>query len=651
MLTLKSGILSAGIDEHSGRTLSLVKADDPMNWIDPLYGWGSADGFTPVSQDASGGRAVFGYIRDELHLTVTKTVSGGVYEECYILCNRGNTDFALTHGNFAFRYAFNNHLAPRKNLLHDVSLNHIWCGRHNSWICSRKPDGNPCGLTGILTEGSLADYSIGYDSSRTDNASHWRGVFLLHPENTVLRPGGELVFRFRWFFTEKRPDRELLEGQQIFAKADRYTAETGEEIHGFFELTGGCEHAEITAGGKTFPCSGNTWTCSFETPGEREIRIAAAGKETLIRVNITESAEKIPERRAHFIAEKQQFHEEGNPLDGALLIYDRSADSLVYNAAFRDSNAARERLAMGCILALSLQKKSDPVLLDSLKKYKAYLEREIVDPDGTVYDDIRHNPFPRAYNYPWAADFCLECGKALHDPECFRTAAKIMLKYYSLAEKTGQDSPCIEDYRIVQALDDTVLADQLKKAALRHADGILENSSAMYSEEVSYTQVQFSMKITSLCHAWQFTGNTEYLEAVPALLEKASAFSAEQPDFHCFGQGIRYWDLYWFGKMKSYGDTMPQWLSACHARALVQYGSIINESSLVNTGKAILKNALCLYDNTGFGSAGYLVPWKVHVYGTEKPHFKPGTAYGGRYDAYANDQDWFLYYATLYNIL
>ena len=69
-------------------------------------------------------------------------------------------------------------------------------------------------------------------------------------------------------------------------------------------------------------------------------------------------------------------------------------------------------------------------------------------------------------------------------------------------------------------------------------------------------------------------------------------------------------------------------------------------------GEAILRNALCVYDDDGFGCAGYLMPYHVEaIYPPEHKYcifdMKPGLKKGKHYDAWADDQDFGLYYAVL----
>lgn len=49
--------------------------------------------------------------------------------------------------------------------------------------------------------------------------------------------------------------------------------------------------------------------------------------------------------------------------------------------------------------------------------------------------------------------FYREYAAAMREPDALQTAAGIMLSYYRIVESTAQDSPCIEDVRLVRALE------------------------------------------------------------------------------------------------------------------------------------------------------------------------------------------------------
>ena len=661
---LSSEQISIEISSSSGETVSVRRTGDPLrtNWVAPESGWGRVDGFRTleIQWEKDTVVATAEDAARNLAMTVEKRVAGEFYEEIYRIVNEGSLEFFLTRGNFAFHYPFNCHLAPRPDLLRDVCVSHIWCGGDNSWIHSEKPSGDEPGLTGILAEGSLADYSIDYDASRTGNGSHYRGEFLLHPEERILLPGETLKFRFLWSFGTTRPDRDLLahRGQRIFVRSEELTVLPGEPLRGILKTAYSWETLHIGSGDGLvrYRKNGNAadWECVFTTPGERTIRFTAGDCSTWIRVNVQEDTETILRRRAAFIAEKQQYHRAGSHLDGACLIYDRATGRMFCDNAFPDSNSARERLAMGCILALEQQRRPTSALERALNAYRTYLERELLERSSmTVFDGPCRPSRIRAYDYPWMAFFYREYAAAMREPDALQTAAGIMLSYYRLVESTAQDSPCIEDVRLVRALERNGFresADALRKAALHHADVVLEQGTSMYSEEVSYTQAQFALKAISLCQAFQLSGDRRYLDIVPAFLRSVAAFGGEQPDFHCFGQGVRYWDLYWFGKMKTYGDTMPQWLSSCTGEMFMLCGEALGDPAMTAFGRAVLRNALCVFAPDGFASAGFLMPYRVRIFdskhGEKKRFFPLGTVYGKRYDDWSNDQDWSLCFAA-----
>ncbi|MGC3991747.1 MAG: hypothetical protein QM796_19055 [Chthoniobacteraceae bacterium] len=51
-----------------------------------------------------------------------------------------------------------------------------------------------------------------------------------------------------------------------------------------------------------------------------------------------------------------------------------------------------------------------------------------------------------------------------------------------------------------------------------------------------------------------------------------TAFCGLQPDARLYEIGIRHWDDYWFGKIATYGDTMPHYWKPINALAYAYYG-------------------------------------------------------------------------------
>jgi len=668
--TAETEKLHLEFDQKTGVLHALRDPADTFgtNWIDPLLEWGKIDSFEFMNAEkkTNGFISHYKHKYEQLLLTVSRTLTGNRYTECYELENQDITEFFLTHDNFGIHFPYNCSLDKRPNLLNDCVVSHLWCGGDCSWIFSCKPNGDQKYLLCMVTEGSFDEYSQEYDMNQREKGAQYRGAFILHPSECIIDPGAKKRFTFVYSFSTKRPDEQLVAeaGQTVFARAGQYTLEPGERTEGSFEAAIDWSDAGITVDGKPVPFvrEGHLarWEICFSNKGEYRMKIRIDGRETWMDFNVMDRSAAVLKRRAKFIREKQQYHKPGSPLDGAFLIYDRETKRQFYNVVFHDSNSAQERLAMAIVCAQELQRSHDPELSAALKKFRTYAEREIVYAQtGEVFNAPgNHEDSSRAYNYPWIADFYLELYLAEKDVTAIRTAAMILFHYFKMIEQTCQDSPCLEDLRVLQSLEaagETELAEQLKAAILGHADELIRRGTGMYSAEVSYTQAQFYIKVISLLHAYTITGDRKYLSPIPQFVRSVEAFAAQQPSFHGNMLGVRWWDMFWFGKSKSFGDTMPQWLCTCCGEMYMLLYEVRKDPELKRKGEAILRNSLCVYDEDGFGCAGYMMPYMVickYPVEHEPSPWKmpPGTFRGRKYDAWANDQDFSLYYAALRNV-
>ena len=88
---------------------------------------------------------------------------------------------------------------------------------------------------------------------------------------------------------------------------------------------------------------------------------------------------------------------------------------------------------MGVLIAKYLQNHDDEVLLNSLKKYIKYVQKNLVCIEtGEVFNDCNYdNSFTRLYNYPWFSLFYIELYKLLRDKNMLEIAYKIMLFFYN----------------------------------------------------------------------------------------------------------------------------------------------------------------------------------------------------------------------------
>ena len=115
-------------------------------------------------------------------------------------------------------------------------------------------------------------------------------------------------------------------------------------------------------------------------------------------------------------------------------------------------------------------------------------------------------------------------------------------------------------------------------------------------------------------------------------------FDGCQPDHRQNKIPIRYWDDFWFGKTgrhtggATYGDTLHYW-SVLSGDAYVRLGKACGDDALYRYGKETVENCYCLFGQKGEGSCAYVYP--AYVNGKR----------GGYFDAFANDQDFTLYFA------
>ncbi len=663
-MRFNDGKITVEIDGTNGYTTAIHYPDDEfgMNWILENSDWGRVEGFDNYRVEVleNGADIYSDNERKNLSLKIEKRIGDGVYTESYRITNNASSEVFFTKDDLGIHFPYNCTFENKKNLHDNSCVTNIWCGGNASWMCSAKPSGVVPYLVCNLTEGSISDYSISYDVSRVKVGASYRGDIVLIPGEQVLFPNESIVVTFAFRFTDVKPDAGTLDKyNRLRVSADRYSAFEGEAINCKLDSLDKWDKLEIISDGKTvdYIKNGNAaeWSLCFDTSGERTVFVTVDGKKTWMRVNILAPLEDILINRAKFICEKQQYINEESCLDGAYLIYDRATDSQFYSESFRDNNASRERISMGVVVAQALQKKFDEKMFESLKRHRRFVERELFDSDtGRVYDEVRKNPrFSRAYNYPWMSVYYLEWYLLTNETECLENSAKIMIAYYELANGGRQESPCMRLFEICSLLEKeglTELLDKLKELIFAHADRVIANGSKCFSEEVSCTQFMFNGKINMLTQAYLISGDKKYLEFIPEYIKRSDAFCGDQPDFHVNNLAVRYWDLYWFGKMKTYGDTQPQWLTCLSAETYdFMYKTGFGEGYL-KCSRDVLLNNLCVYAPDGFASAGYLVPYKVIQYASDESrvneYMKPGIAYGKRYDDFANDQDWSLYYAT-----
>ncbi len=653
-MELLCGNFTVLIDEVTGSPTKMISLLDSyeMNWIRSDYPWGSVLGMNIYQVDkTSRGVCLLGINEDRtLGVKIERYVESGKYRETYVFENLSDSAPVLLNDTVGIVFPYNDLFDKKENMLHTRCNSHIWCADDICNIQSVKLDGKGPYLIQRATCGSFSGYGLLCDISVAQNASHDRGNIVLYPKKCVLNSGESVSFAFDFYFSDVREPISYI-------TADRYSGFVGDifsiSIHWYEKIESLC--IDFCDENNSFQIDGDRAAISltFDSAGEKTVSFEVNGKKTFICLNILESIDDILERRVRFIAEKQQYEGEDQRLNGAYLIYDRETDSRYYNPSFPDHNCARERLSMGALVAASLARKYDPCLADSLKKHRAFVEREILDVNtGYVKNGIDDTAL-RLYNFPWVSTYYLEWYRFSGETECLRIAARVLNKYYELGGN-AQESPCIEAFEILKCLKKEGLDaeyEQLKKEFISHADSIYVRRTKSSSKEVSCANGMMNLMSTFLAQVYLLTDNKKYLTYIDDLLKISESFYDSQPDYRMYGIALRYWDMYWFGKKQSYGDTYPQWLSALTAQ-MYYYCDL----AMGTDHKRIIKDNLlgncCVYFSDGFAACGYLYPKKITVFAsapdTENENRPLGDWDGKRFDVFANDQDWSLYYAIKY---
>lgn len=621
-----------------------------MNWLSPHYQTGAVRGFcTKSCKKTASGVLVLAQSPQGVQLHINRRVLAQSYVETYTFLNKGAQAVTLNQSFGAISYAGSSFFNKQPNMLQTRCNTHIFAGGAVTYLYSMRLCGKPPYLLVRVTKGSFSGYGLAADIAQTPNASFDRGQIWLFPTPQTLQPGEQAVFTLCYRFVSRRPEQ-----RGFHCTLGKYSLLPGEQtkltVHNTHPITA----LAVTCNGRAVNMQINgakaVGVIAPKQAGEYKIEVTANGKKTWLALQMLQPLLKTLQSRADFICQKQQCKEVGSPLYGAYLIYNQKTDRLVCSADFPDRNAARERLAMGVTVALALQHENRPALKKSLALYRSFLEREIVNiHTGEVKNGVGDDR-TRLYNYPWVSTFYTELYRGSGDLSALKTAADVLIHYYSIGGEEMESH--LEVHRLLPCLKKQGLTQRynaLLAGILKHADSIVARRTDSSSTEVSCANGMMSMMGVVLMNAYRLTQNKKYLAPLPDLADIVGNFYALQPDFHCYGMAVRYWDLYWFGEAQLYGDTFPQWLCANTAEFYRFYDKTLHSMAHTRLIREILLGCCCVYEKSGFGSCGYLYPDEVIAYSSDpacrEPHRPIKHQAGKFYDAFANDQDWSLYYA------
>jgi hypothetical protein len=644
---MQGGNMVATLDPATGGLITISNRADTsgMNWIHPAYLWGTgwlrigteriAWQLMKAPRHTQNGAYVTEYQAGPARITVWRRATpAGRMNETYKFTNAGPQPLLLPAGDIGIQTPFNdNYTGGAPVCLTNRCNAHIWCGGTTSYVCAIRMGGAAPHLGLALTQGSLAGYS--QDDA---NSSDDRGLLSLNPAAMTLKPGQSQVVSWTLFW-DRGWDDFFAQASKIPAfirlAATQYTVTQGDTTT--ITATGALRHPHLSDNGHilTLIQTAHGWKC-VDRPsglGDHLIRLTDGKVNTLLRLFVTPPPMNLIRSRVLFIVRYQQRNAPGTPLDGAYLVYDNDTHEQIYQAG-NDHDAGRERVGMGCLVARYLLVCPDPAvkreLRASLDRYYAFINRELTDDKGVVYNDVGHEDTGRLYNYPLVAELHLLMFQVTQDPQCLQRFARTIRMFYS---RGGDRFYCIglpvtEGLAQLKAAGMTADYQAVLAEFTQHADMLAANGVHIPTSEVSYEQSIVAPAVQILTETYRATHRKRYLQAAESLYPLMVAFNGQQPDYHLNDIAIRHWDDYWFGKARQYGDTFPHYWSTITAISFHDLAMAVHNPMDQSRAEKIVSNNLCLFRPDGSASCAYIDPLEVDG--------KPGQFF----DAWANDQDW-----------
>ncbi len=640
--------------------LSLENDTNEMNWIlrtdksqypwaDSKYGWGlgffSIDGKKySWEKPASQSNGVTEYLAGDISVSVRRSYKGDDLVETYTLKNVGSSTLALE--DIGINTPFNDNYPDAATCMTSRCNAHIWAGGSATYVNAMRMSGKAPHLGLVLTEGSIKSYEVA-ERSRETGQSNFRGIITFNPENLTLKPKESYTLSWTLFAHTGWSDfkQKLLQHNSVFAQADKYVYEKGDEAIISFLSNHALKKPKLSCHGKAIPLtkesSGQgtlkyTATMVISELGNHIVELTYdGGKKTCVELLAVSNYDAIVSKRAGFILNNQQMRDKADKRFGAYMVYDNETNQIYLNDTPNcnpvDRDEGRERLGMGVLLAMVYNAgQKEESLKNSLLDYAGFVHR-LQDKEYNTFSNTDLEGWNRNYNYSWVANFYFEMFGVTGDKQY------LLDGYYTLKalyRNFGHGFYAIDmptkGYALLKTNGLTEEAASLLEDFKMVADSYIKTGYHYPKSEVNYEQSIVAPSIIHLLRVYQLTKDPKYLEGAKEQLPLLESFGGFQPSYHLNDISIRHWDGYWFGKSEFWGDTFPHYWSTLTAVAYDLFAECTGDQSYRKRAENIVRNNLCLFTEDGRGSCAYIYPYKVDG--------KPAQFY----DPYANDQDWAL---------
>ncbi len=629
-------------DQHRMNWI-FASGDSALRWQKPEEDWGlgkyditdqgvKSERWTKISgKKISGKKVSLFYQTPYMRVRVDRQPVGTYFIETYTFEN--TTSKKLSVSGVDIYAPFNDNYPDARTAATNRCNAHVWPGMNAAYVNAIRMGGEGPHLGLVLTEGAMQSYSIANRDNHKGvpqqySASNVRGVITFNIAPFVLQAKGSYTVQWKLFWHQGWEDfyKRAIANGFVKLDADSYVITQNDELKISIE---GNAAAGVTNNTLTIPC---------KTVGEHSYKVYynAGKKYTQLNYLVISSPENLINNRVHFIVNNQQMNDPADDRNGAYMLYDNELKEIFKNPANGkgDRDEGRERLGMGVLIAKWLQTHKDEQVHASLMRYTKFVREVLQTPDYKVYSNVAHNSKHRSYNYPWVAHLYLETYLLTREKQYLVDFYGTMRKYY---KEWGHQHYSI-GFRVTDALAALQVAgmkaerDSLLSDYIKAADFFVETGIFYPKHEVNYEQAIVAPALIFLCEMFQLTRHKKYLTAAQLQLRSLEAFNGRQPDVHLNEIAIRHWDGYWFGKDQFWGDTMPHYWSILTAVAFQKYAECSGDIAYQSRAKKIADNNLLNFKEDGSASCAFLYPAFIN----EQP--------GKFYDAFANDQDWALYY-------
>ncbi len=658
---MKNSHFNISFDKKTGFIKSIINPHDSynMNWCAENGNWGKlhqrnwcADSgvFGTVegkemklsSFSETDDQSVAEYENGELSVTVTRSFNkSGNFTEKYLLKNITDTVICVNRDNFGIETPFNDRYTNADECMIHHCHTHIWCGHNLAWVNALKMGISNINMGLFLTKGAIDCYD--QNECHTNN----RGIFILEPESMLFKSGESYEIEWEIFWHAGTEDFfNHIKKYDNFVKIDavHYTVFENEDIEFTVTPVNDIEPC-VYLGEKLIPTQKikNSYKVKFhaESLGEQKFTVKIGNFTTWTRFMVKRNFKELLEDRVHFIVKYQQCKDKTSPLYGAFLVYDNEYDSTYFDYSNPDHNACRERMNIPLLLMKYLQVKNDPEVKAAIDIFIEFVFREFYDENtGEVFNTIGKNRDQlRLYNAPGVMLVFCEMYFVTRDVKYLKHIVRLAENYYGAGGKKCYANG-LAIAKVMRAFKEAGLkkeAERVIELFKTHVDNIISNGTSYPKHEVNYEQTIVTPAVSHISEMGMLCEDKDYYKAeAKKHVECLERFSGMQPDFHLNEIAIRFWDDYWFGKNRTFGDTFPHHLSCLTARAFLSYSILSKEDIWKEKAEECLRNCMCLIGDNARGAAAYVYPYKLNG------------KRGEFFDPWSNDQDLVLYDALYF---